>query len=825
MGKAASALQTAIGFVMLAIPGPWQIYGAFLVVGGFMGLAGALSEKSPALQGRGHLVNTRSTQEPIPLIYGRCRVGINQAYAGCSGEDNKYLHIIGIVGEGPLHGIAQTDGVDQVFLDDKLYTAYGSLVYYEFFTGTDDQAVCATLAAADPTWNDPLRHTAYLYIRLRWNADKFQGLPNITIEVEGQELYDPRDETTGYSTNPALAVRDFLARSSRRGGLGIASARIDDDAIGGAASYCEAKDWTVGIPLTQNRPAVDNLRDILACFRGAVVYAAGSFRLKYLDLDYESSVMSLTEDDVALAGDASSLRIRQPSLFDAPNAVRCKYLNAEKRYQTDDFVLSDAAAVAADGDLREETVTLTGVNASANVQKLANYWLERLRHNRTAEFAAGSRCLALEPLDLVDLTHSLTGWDGQIMRVQGVSVQPDGAVGLSLLEENAAFYDDDYDDIAHVWYETTLPDPSGAVRGVHNVSQAEEVYSYRGRSFTRWTVDFDPPDPEDYPWWDHAEIWLAIGAGGWKFMTKAASDYQLDPVEEGVTYYLKIQSVSIHGAREAFEDAYTVSHTIVGKTDAPADIDSLTAVASNDVVNLYADPVADPDVVGYEVRLGANWSGGLFIGFNETPNIRLAGVRPGTHTFWMAAKDNAGNYSANPESATVTVFYPALYSEKNSWAWDFTTGDHSNTEHTTYNGTDACKCSHTGGVLAGTWTSPVYDLGSKKKVRCWGDFLTAMADASLTWDGLIPSGDTWDTRIPAGMTWAEFFSTGAAGRIEATISWGDAVDDLPNAAGYFHILAPEIDGRYVQVAVTITDPAAGANLYLYELNMEAYFWE
>ena len=39
----------------------------------------------------GQLVNTCDNRIPLPLVYGRTRIGINRVYACVTGEDNKYL--------------------------------------------------------------------------------------------------------------------------------------------------------------------------------------------------------------------------------------------------------------------------------------------------------------------------------------------------------------------------------------------------------------------------------------------------------------------------------------------------------------------------------------------------------------------------------------------------------------------------------------------------------------------------------------------------------------------------------------------------------------
>ena len=56
-----------------------------------------------------------------------------------TGTDNEYLHMVITLSEGPI------EGVEAVYLDEKLSTDFGDKVYYEFFNGSGLQGVCTTL--------------------------------------------------------------------------------------------------------------------------------------------------------------------------------------------------------------------------------------------------------------------------------------------------------------------------------------------------------------------------------------------------------------------------------------------------------------------------------------------------------------------------------------------------------------------------------------------------------------------------------------------------------------------------------------------------------
>ena len=157
----------------------------------------------------------------------------------------------------------------------------------------------------EDVWNDPLRNTAYIYMKLTYDQNKWQGLPNITVEVEGLKVYDTRTSTTGYSANPALCAYDFITRSSRRGGMGIDTARVVTASVDDAANFCDTKGWTLGLVLRDDSAAIDNLKQIIDTYRGDVIYSETQFKLLYRDWDSESVVMNLGESDIVEAGGVS----------------------------------------------------------------------------------------------------------------------------------------------------------------------------------------------------------------------------------------------------------------------------------------------------------------------------------------------------------------------------------------------------------------------------------------------------------------------------------------------------------------------------------------
>ena len=60
------------------------------------------------------------------------------------------------------------------------------------------------------------------------------GLPLVTAVVKGKKVYDPRTDTTAWSDNAALCVRDYITSA-----YGMQDSDVDDTAFSVAANVCD----------------------------------------------------------------------------------------------------------------------------------------------------------------------------------------------------------------------------------------------------------------------------------------------------------------------------------------------------------------------------------------------------------------------------------------------------------------------------------------------------------------------------------------------------------------------------------------------------------
>lgn len=752
----------------------------------------------------GLLVNTRATEDRVRVVYGTRKVGGTFVDMNGAGDDNADLWAVLSLGEGECEGIAQVGGIDQIFLGDDLWNTFGGNVSCWFHAGAPGQAADANLTAALPSHADPYRNRCYLALKLHWSQDHFMGLPTITVVLKGKKVYDFRDETWKYSANPVLCRYDYMTNT--RYGMAIPAGEIDIPSYTAAANYCDAKGVECHFVLDGEIEAEDVLDSIDILYRGFPSWFNGKHYLHYADLNYETSVMELTDEHVARGDDGSWLiAMSEPSGLRRPDGYKVLYTDPDKGYVTNHVLVG-----ATQGYIPE--LSLPACTSRELAAIIGTYQLESAWLDRQVSGTFRDDCLQLEPGDVVVGTFSALGVSSQYFRVAESGRASDGTVPLTLLYESPALYNDVVDLVEDEVYECSLPNPKAEPPGVGNVVVVEEAYAYRLRTEIRLKVSFDKP--AGYPWLSHVEVWQSFDGESWTYMfpvetpgTGGTGGFELGPVEEGKTYHLRIKSVSIHGRRQADANDYKATHLVAGiASAAPASLVSLDAIVSGNAVNLWANKLPGADIELYEYRLGLAWNGAIFLASMLSPNLSLQGVKPGTHTFLCNVRGTNGMYAATPRSQTIALIDPPDgWTLQATESLDYTTGTHDNTEHVTYSEEDHLKCSHTGGALAGTWTSAVIDRGTSARRMVYALADVVLTGAGTTWGDIAPSPMTW-AELGVDRTWRSIFELPAGPALRLSLLYGD--DSPPvHQVGRMEILYAVVTGRYFQVKVDITDPS------------------
>lgn len=315
--------------------------------------------------------------------------------------------------------------------------------------GESDQVVDSFLTGLVPAeWTsaDRLRGITYAIVTLDLENQRFQGgPPNITFDLSGKLVYDPRTGLTAWSDNPALCTRDFLTGEH---GFNCASADIDDAYCIAAANACDvAISLTVGSTTTtgatytcngvvtteQGREAV--LQDLAECMAGTVTYGAqwliqaGAWTVPVMDLT-----------DADLFGQAEVVQ-GGAGMDDTFNTVRGQYVPAGSAVAADFDVYANATFVAADGRALYTDLALPFTNHKARCRNLARIQVEKNRDGLVVRYPAKLRAWPLQIGDRVTLTSTEYGWAAKTFKVTDWQFGLSTPVLLVLQEDSAANYD------------------------------------------------------------------------------------------------------------------------------------------------------------------------------------------------------------------------------------------------------------------------------------------------------------------------------------------------------------------------------------------------
>lgn len=335
-----------------------------------------------------------------------------------------------------------------LYCGDRLYCYYvqkGKLgvAGYGGNNALGGNTVNATLKAAFPLWDDGMIYTAYILWGLVYDQETWKSIPDLSAVVEGVLLSDPVNlgNPKTFSANPAWVVYDLMTNT--RYGMGIPAADIDATSFGDIATWCTANSYTFNgiIGAEGRRSALDVLEDVLLNFRGYLIWTEGKYYLHtYSD---DASVMALTVDDIEEAPESFSIHI--PGIPDVPNKVKTVFINAAKDYTSDWQGFEDPTQTTADGEERVKEVPLNGTTNAQQAANLAKYYYYRAKYSKTVSLLAHPRCMALEPGDMVTITHEFTGWSATKFRVKSVGMPQEGLIPLVLVEEDSTMYADDAD--------------------------------------------------------------------------------------------------------------------------------------------------------------------------------------------------------------------------------------------------------------------------------------------------------------------------------------------------------------------------------------------
>jgi len=484
----------------------------------------------------------------------------------------------------------------------KTSNRYDGFVKIRQHLGTNDQGADSSLVRQVRKWtnNHRLRGIAYLYIRLRFDADVFpNGAPQITATIKGKKVYDPRTDAREWSDNPALCLRDYISSGY---GLAEDDSNIDDTLVATAANVCEETDTNAGTArytcngafTTDNTP-YDSLNDILTSMGGLLWYAQGKWRMK--PAYWTAPTITFNEDDLRSSISAKTRHSRRDNF----NVVRGTFRGEESDWQITDYpeVTNSSFLEADNGQESVADLELPFTDNSIEARRIARIALERNRQQLTVGASFGLRGFQVQVGDVVNLSIERFGWTEKAFEVTswtfGIAEEKDLQVQMTLREISESVFDEVDDGVIYERDNTELLSPFEAPEVGLSVSNSVEVVYEHARNVITANVtgDSDLIDRVEVQYKRTGDPdWIPVGIGD-------KSKYQIVDLLDG-NYDVRARSINSFNVIGDWK--YRLNFPARGLAPPPSQVQNFSAEVNGAVVNLEWDAVPDLDLSYYRIR-------------------------------------------------------------------------------------------------------------------------------------------------------------------------------------------------------------------------------
>jgi hypothetical protein len=694
-------------------------------------LIGALSPKPAAAAQRGYETNVLGPALDHTIIYGKTKVGGVVVYNEATGTDNKFLHrVIAVAGH-------EVESFERIYIDDAYIDfsnlgasgnvptvfdpdgttsdRYNDKLRIQVAYGTPTQEANADLVtASDGKWTNSckLSGIAYIYVRLAFDADVYpNGIPTFTAEIKGKKVYDPRTNTTGWSDNPALCVRDYLTSTGY--GLGEIADNIDDDLTRAAADVCDQTvfgktRYTTNGSFTTGATPYDLISSILPSMGGSLWYAQGKWRVK--PAYWTAPVMFLDEDDLRSSISVSTRHSRRDNF----NVIKGKFSGPDTNWQMVDYkeVKNESAAgtfvvglpysisevgttnfvaIGASSNTVGEVFVATGAGTGTGVadlnlgvdnglasvadvdllftdnmkeaRRLGRITLERNRQQLTIQASFGLKTLGLQVGDNVYITNNRFGWTNKAFEILswnfGLTDGLDLQTEMTLRETAEAAFDEVDDAAIYEADNTNLPSPFFVPVPSLDAAVITTTINEDGTAIPAIDFSWSVSNSEVVDYYDFQ--WKLTGASNYSSIATEEPRFTLAPALSNVSYNYRVRAVNTLGIKSQYASSPSPANTGDDTTipnaptglSASAGYGAVTVTWTAPTTNVGGSPLKD--LFQYEIYRGTSSNPTVKVGRVAGEIFTDGGLSDNTTYYYrVKAVDFTGNSSAysNQDDAT-----------------------------------------------------------------------------------------------------------------------------------------------------------------------------
>ena len=744
---------------------------------------------------QGYLLTQRGSTMPHQVIYGKTRIAGGIVFQGVT-DNNKYLHtVLAFAGH-------EVEDFETIYLNDEIITLTGNEVtdsgndnvYGKFYlktgrpavrivkklgTSTQTAVTSSDLGVISPPakWdiNCKLLATAYLYIVLEYNADVFpNGVPEVTAVVKGKKVYDTRTNSTAWSDNPALCLRDYItsgkgATNTTIYNYGISEdvESVDDSLVSIAANACDYLSYpslsgntrfSLNGAFTTNTTPYNALQNLSTSMDGLLWYAQGKWRMK--PAYYTTPVLDLNEDDLRSGISISTRHSRRDNF----NVVKGTFRGPESDYQPSDFPqvpelnsTTYNTLLASDGG--QESVIdleLPFTDNTTEARRIALINLERNRQQISVQATFGLRAFQVQVGDIVRLSNTRFGWVNKEFEVStwsfGVQDNYDLLVSMSLRETRESVFDDVDDGVVYESDNTLLPSPFDVPTVAVTLSQEYRIINEHVTNVLVVNVSSTASERVDYVEVEYKKstdsTYSVLGTGDLGRFEILDIETPLADASGTVIYEVRARAINAFGIKGDFTDA---QKTVEADTTGPAAPSTFTKTLSGGTVFFSWTASSDLDLSYYKL-----WhSSSTTAAFNDgSPVVIIDKIaRPATSvtypalsgTFFIEPYDKSGNEGTSTSLVVLPSDLPVLGTIQ------------TDTENPSF---------------AGSKTNVAVATGPNPDELRLSSFATAPSTGTYEFTGYLDTSSTRTVRVSTNLTSTRHHASASGG----VVNW----DDIPN---------------------------------------------
>ena len=818
-------------------------------------------DNMPDQTAKGVLLNKVSANASIPIIYGTRKVGGNIVFMETSGADNEFLYLIMVLSEGEI------DDVSTIYVNDNAVTWSGDLSdgtsrtvntgdsnYYKDSTslitviphyGLDSQTYDTTVGGLTSwTSNHRLRGLAYLAFKFTWNQDTFGSIPTIHAIVKGKKIYNPNldgsitggsgshrvDTTTTweYSDNPVYQLLDYLRNT--RFGMGIANSYFDSNFADWqtAGDVCDVNITPYSgadeidlmdshAVIDTSRKAIDNVKEIIKGCRGILNFTYGNYKI--LVETTGSASITLTEDNII-----GGITVASKNKNSRYNRVLVNFINPDKNYQSDEVQfppVDDSAETSADqhatmktadgGLLLEGRFDFPTLTNPYQAREMAEIILRRSRSSLDVVVKADGNAMELAIGDIVNVTHATPSFSAKAFRVQGLVLNADMSVSLTLSEHQDSYYSFGTQVVAATIPTTTLPNPF-SVTAPASVTLTDELIEYNdGTVITRLNI-LVGASTDKFVQYYQVEAKLSTESD-YKIISQGTQlNHEMINVIDAKIYNVRVKSINSLGVSSSYLSA---NRTIVGSVAPPSDVTNFAINIINDEAHLTWTAISDLDLDYYIIRYstatsGATWQNSIELADRIARPATTAVFPLKTGSYLIKARDKLGNESNNETIITTNIASVNYSSVSTINEHTGFSGIKSSVSATTIDGTVYLALTASGTLGASDTTVPTsgsylfnnsIDLGAKYKAQVAANITQTIQDVADFFDNR--SGNFDDASAPFDGVSTSNCTT----QLQVATS-----DDNVTYSSYSTFVVGEYEARYLKFKVLFTSTGTARSM-------------